>query len=308
MAKLDPAEWLIHEKNPWLKQNWRQISDYTAAVMHGYHELPASELSPLMALDPHRDILGTGFWGIAYKLTERVTLKLTLDQAEAAMWRAVWLTPTLRNHPGVAYILNEGFVPHADVAIGANVSNMAPGAYKVFAIIREAILPFPKDRKRLKGRERAHAADLLEQTRETAEDAVDDLVDRAYEGNALKDYREAISALEEGPHAVRAVGAFMRVALAVSSVQAVLADTHPGNVGWPVVDMSKQGPAPVDYTALKVFDLGVSQLPPSAAAKYLQMVGPNPSEPCRTSGMAAPGHALRRTVLRSARAARPSSR
>lgn len=262
--KIDPAEWLVSRRNGWLLKHWPEIVRHCEAVLGP---------TGLDDLDPYDDYLGKGRWGPAYEISDEVVLKLTLDDTEAIMWRAIAATAKLLKHPGIARMIDTSYVPSAPLRVDERVRMLNPGKHTVYAIVRENVMPVEFDRRRIPKRRFAKMDDYLSLTCEAGQLAIGQWLDDERTDKFLPIFLDRCKELARGEMfpELRDVGQFMLDAWRSRKAKAILADVHIGNIGWPSRPRKGRG------DQLVLYDVGLSQLAPHLIERYLRAIEANPA-------------------------------
>lgn len=83
---------------------WTRIDKVVTEALEPYEDIYDSALA---TVDPDHDMLGCGYWGCAYPTEySRWVVKISADPLEGPIIKAVMEHPELREHPGIAYIID----------------------------------------------------------------------------------------------------------------------------------------------------------------------------------------------------------
>jgi len=285
IAHNSPASCLVSTKLGWIDRSWPEIKRWAHHLLYLAGEAPDDDPRPLDRVNPHRGRLGAGMWGITFQVTDRVVLKITLDESEAVLWQGIWAHEKLRYHPGITLLLSQGYVPTEYIDIPVGTQLMTSGQHLVYTVLREDVRPMGEFGGVLSPNGEERLASKLHDVRELAHTAIKKWT-RGERSRELEAYLASVRHLAAGKpvKAIAPVGDFMHHAFGM--LQTIMEDVHGSNVGWATHDMrtSLDGfhhrpvKAP-NRRQLKIFDPGMSSMPASMARAYLETIPPNPGNP-----------------------------
>lgn len=247
-----------------LAAHWPAIDRAVTRSLGDLGECDGVCKSALGSIDIKNSMLGCGYWGCAYPtIYTGWAVKISVDPIEGPITAAVMDDPVLRNHPGVAYVVDVWRLPEK-VRWGRSPWR------NVWVILREDITPLPRSRWTTRT---VRATQLLNRIQDVAARLNYYERDSGAHKSAEQTWRQLIERARRTSE-TQLVADFMSVFHARTG--GALADIHWGNVGTRQHDLSDISPGHTRSRSWIIFDVGHSSVDLQAEVSEVPKV-PNPA-------------------------------